>query len=437
MRSGFLGVAGATAAAAVFTLLLNAAVLGSATVAGADAFNLFWYGALIVSFGVFLPLEQVVSRAATGGDLRGPSVVRPALALAGIAVLGVLAASPLLGDDAATRAWVVTALVGLALVSALQYAVRGMALGRGRLAAYAGALAADAGLRALGAVIAALLLTRPPGALFAACVVGSALVAHAALLLAVRRPSGAPVSSRALHDFGEFGVAHETARPPGDHPAQVRGMTRAALTLLVASVAGQLLLNAGPLVVGVEPGAAGAVAAYAAAFTLARAPLFVVVPVQAVLVPPLTRMVAEGRLHEIRIRMAQVSAAVVVLAVVGAGAGALLSGPAMAVFTQGRFTVPAALMALLVGGCLVHAGLVVGTQALVATGRERWVLGCWGSGLVVAAAVVTVLLLGVGTGASWAVGWGFTTGSAAAWLLSVGVLVRRPPAAVPASGATA
>ena len=305
--------------------------------------------------------------------------------------------------------------MALAAVSALQYAARGLALGRGRLGPYAGALAADAGLRGLAALLATVLLLRPPGALFASFVVGSALVAHVGLLLAVRGPQAAP----AAHD----------AHPSGDP----RTMTRAVMTLLAASISGQLLLNAGPIVVGLEGGQelAAVVAAYGAAFTLARAPLFVVVPAQAVLVPPLTRMVAEGRHHELRVRMAQFAGAVIVLALVGAGAGALLSDLAMDVFTKGKYEVSPGLMALMVGGCLVHAGLVVGTQALVATGRERAVLTCWLSGLVVAALWVAVVQLGLGTSASWAVAGGFTAGSAAAWLLSVLVLVQRPRSAVP------
>jgi len=418
VRNGFVRVAGATGIAAAFTLLLNAAVLrGSTTEDQAAAFQLFWYGALIVSFGVFLPLEQVVSRAATEGRLRGAAVLRPALVLVAIAVVGVVLASPLLGDDAATRAWVTTALVALAAVSALQYAARGLALGRGRLGPYAAALAADAGLRGLAALLAAVLVFRPPGALFAAFVIGSAFAAHVSLLLLVRSPRAAPTGQDA-------------------HPSGAPGtMTRAVLTLLAASVAGQLLLNAGPIVVGLEGGEelAAVVAAYGAAFTLARAPLFVVVPAQAVLVPPLTRMVAEGRHHELRVRMAQFSAAVVVLALVGAGAGALLSGVAMDVFTRGKYEVAPGLMALMVGGCLVHAGLVVGTQALVATGRERAVLTCWVSGLAVAALWVGVTQLGLGTSASWAVAGGFTAGSAAAWLLSVLVLVQRPRTATAAA----
>ncbi|MGQ7295014.1 hypothetical protein [Quadrisphaera sp. KR29] len=430
MRGGFLGVAVATAAAAVFTLLLNSSVARGEDPAVAADFQLFWYGALIVSFGVFLPLEQVVSRAAARGPLRGAAVVRPALVLLGIAVAGVLAASPLLGDDAATRAWVVTALLALAGVSALQYAARGLALGRGRLGPYAGALAADAGLRALAALAAAVLVVRPPGVLFASFVVGSALVAHVGLLLAVRRgrpavAAGAPPHE--LHDVGELGVGHEHPRTGSTAVvAPPRTMTRAVLTLLGANVAGQLLLNAGPLLVGLEPGPDDVVAAYGLAFTLARAPLFVVVPAQAVLVPPMVRMVAEGRHHELRVRMAQASAAVVVLAVVGAAGGALVSGPAMAVFTESTYAVSPLFMALLVGGCLVHAGLVVGTQALVATGAERAVLVCWVTGLLVAAAWIAAAQLLLGASAPWAVAGGFTAGSAAGWVLSVLVLVRRP-----------
>ncbi|TNM68743.1 hypothetical protein FHN55_05895 [Streptomyces sp. NP160] len=437
MRGGFLGVAVATAAAAVFTLLLNSAVFrGSTTQEQQAAFNLFWYGALIVSFGVFLPLEQVVSRAATEGRLRGAAVLRPALVLVAVAVGGVLLASPLLGDDPGTRAWVVTALVALAGVSALQYAARGLALGRGRLGPYAGALAADAGLRGTAALLATVLVFQPPAWLFASFVVASALAAHVALLLLVRRPrssrggAGDPVPAE-LHDAGDLGLARGPRRPEGAPSS--RTMTRAVLTLLAASVAGQLLLNAGPIVVGLEPGGPAVLAAYGAAFTLARAPLFVVVPAQAVLVPPLTRMVAEGRLHELRVRMAHFSAAVVVLAAVGAGAGALLSDLAMEVFTAGKLEVPPGLMALMVGGCLVHAGLVVGTQALVATGRERAVLTCWVAGLVAAAAWIALTQLVVGTGAAWSVAGGFTAGSAVAWLLSVLVLVQRPRRAVAVS----
>ncbi|PWJ53047.1 Membrane protein involved in the export of O-antigen and teichoic acid [Quadrisphaera granulorum] len=413
MRGGFLGVAVATAVAAVFTLLLNAAVFrGSTTEAQQAAFTVFWYGALIVSFGVFLPLEQVVSRAASEGRLRGATVVRPALVLLVVAVGGVLLASPLLGNDAGTRTWVVVALVTLSGISALQYAARGLALGRGRMGPYAAALAADAVLRGLAATLVTVLVFQPPAWLFAVFVLASALLAHVGLLLVLRRQSA--------------GVTAASIAGPVAGGAAGTPMTRAALTLLGASVAGQLLLNAGPIAVGLEPGKEAVIAAYGAAFTLARAPLFVVVPAQAVLVPPLTRMVAEGRLHELRVRMAQFSAAVVLVAAVGAGVGGLLARPAMDLFTKGQLQVPPGLMALMVGGCLVHAGLVVGTQALVATGKERAVLTCWIAGLVVAAAWIAVAQLGFGVTASWGVAGGFTAGSAAAWLLSVLVLVQRP-----------
>jgi len=408
VRNGFVRVAGATGVAALLTLLLYRTAVSATTATERGAFTVFWFAALIMSFGVFLPLEQVVSRVRTHGPVPRAAVLRPALVLAAIAVVGVVAVSPLLGLHGSVRLWVVTALVVLALVSALQYAARGLALGSGRMDAYAGALVADAGVRAGVAFVVGLLVVHPPGAVFVACVVGSALVAHAGLLLVLQRPGPdrAPVRTGA--------------------PVTPQDTTRAVLALLGASLAAQVLLNAAPIVVAHEGLETGAVAAYGAAFTLARIPLFAVVPAQSVLVPPLTRMVAEGRHHELRVRMAQLAAAVAVLAVLGAGFGWLLSGTAMDLFTSGELEVPRALMALLVAGCLVHAGLVIGTQALVATGRERRVLVCWLTGLAVAVVCALALQVGTGLDLSWTLAWSFTAGSAAAWLLSVLVLVQRP-----------
>ena len=99
----------------------------------------------------------------------------------------------------------------------------------------------------------------------------------------------------------------------------VRGLTRAAMPLLVGSVCAQLLLNGLPVLVVAEAGEANEAAAgvFVAAFTLAKAPLSMVVPLQSAVVPTLTRLIAAGRRREVVVLLVKGVALLAAVAAIG------------------------------------------------------------------------------------------------------------------------
>uniref|UniRef100_UPI00293F1D4D hypothetical protein n=1 Tax=Clavibacter sp. MX14-G9D TaxID=3064656 RepID=UPI00293F1D4D len=157
-----------------------------------DMFSVFWSVALVVGFGLFLPVEQELARLGAHG-LDVPAAVRSALglsavvALAGVAV--VAAAAPLL-LAAGMPPGLVVAYALIAPVSALQFTARGAMVARGDVPAYSRVLLADSGLRVVLALAALLLLTALdlPDAVawFAAALLAAIALAHVPVLLRLR-----------------------------------------------------------------------------------------------------------------------------------------------------------------------------------------------------------------------------------------------------------
>ncbi|MFT2689661.1 hypothetical protein [Clavibacter zhangzhiyongii] len=161
-----------------------------------DMFSVFWSVALVVGFGLFLPVEQELARlGAHGADVR--AAVRAALrlsavvALAGVAVVALaapllLGAGMPLGPRGGVRAH-------RAPVSALQFTARGAMVARGDVPAYSRVLLADSGLRvalALAALLLLLTLTDLPDAVswFAAALLAAIALGARAGAAADPRP---------------------------------------------------------------------------------------------------------------------------------------------------------------------------------------------------------------------------------------------------------
>ena len=376
-------------------------------------FGSYWSLALVIGFGAFLPVELELARllslrARTRPLPRGTAVSLAGLTAAGAAVLLASAAVlvPSLGGDAGF----LFALLAVCLVSPGQFLLRGLLLGTGRLGMHGVVLLVDSGLRVVFATGLAVLVPGADAADYAWTLVAAMALAHLPYLaLALRRRPGA-----APADGADTDADAGSARP----------FTAAISHLLVGSLCAQVLLNAAPVVItALADGDEQTVAArFVASYTLVRLPLFVAVPLQSALIPLLTRVQAEGDAATLRRIVGRGLAAVAGLCAAGAAVG-LFAGPALVSLVFGaRYALSGPQIAVLALGSALHLGLLVASQALVASARHRQVAVVWVTGLVAAGvllAAVPDLVLRAGLA--------FTVGSGAALAVAAAVLLTTGP----------
>ncbi len=361
-------------------------------------FGAFWSIALVVGLGVFQPLELETARLVhlDGGGRLPAGVVRMAavLSVGTLLVLGVTwpLLGPVLGGDAA----LLVALLAVAAGSGVQFVLRGWLLGRGAVEVHGVVLFADALLRLVAAVgVAAWASTDGAGA-FGWTLAAALLLAHAPLLLWLRRDR----------------------RTPRQIGTRQRLRARDVGQLMVGSLCAQALLNAAPVLVTAAASPAERVfaAQFVASFTLVRLPLFVAVPLQGALLPVLTAA-GTGRSAARRL-VGRTAGGVAALSAAGGLLG-WLAGPALVRVLFGeRYALAGGPLALLAVGSGLYLGLLVTGQALLASGRHRDVASVWLAGLAVAGAtfvVVPDLVLRAGLA--------FALGSAAALAVSLGFLL--------------
>ncbi|KAA9152258.1 hypothetical protein F6B41_16930 [Microbacterium lushaniae] len=357
-----------TVVAGVLTYALLAIISRSLSAAEFDEFSVFWSLALIVGFGAFLPAEQLL--AARHGTLSRRTAIaawRTSWVLAGAAIVIACVAAVLPFPQNPVSVPVLVGLAAVAVVSPLQYVTRGLLLAFGRQVTFAVALVVDAALRVvLAAGIAVAAIGQPARAvLFMVAVALAIAIAHTAVY-----PRSAPFAP---------------------DPAEGESFARPMLTLLPQALSSQVLANAAPLIV-FALGPVGAAGAFQASFTLARLPLFLITPVQAMLVPPFTVMLREGQTTRLLAAIRALVLGVTGLAAAGAVVG-YLAGPwaVELIFGRGRALAPLDL-AILVAGVVCMAGLIIFTQAVIAAGRHRLALLAWSGAL--GAAAVTVVVAG-------------------------------------------
>ncbi len=161
-------------------------------------------------------------------------------------------------------------------------------------------------------------------------------------------------------------------------------MGRSLLYLTGAIALSQLLANLAPVVVTYRsPDDLVAAAVFGATFVLARVPLFLFAPVQAVLLPHVTRAAAMGRHDELRRRLGQVIALVAGLGALGV-AGCVWLGPwaAERLFNTAYRPTVGTLAMLGVATLVMMLALVV-QPTLVALARQRTVTIGWIAGSLV------------------------------------------------------
>ena len=272
--------------------------------AAQDHFAVYYSLSLLVGFGAFLPLEAELARTLGArrdarAGLREAAVVAVVVALvvgALVLALGVPLLRLLGGSG-----WLLAATAAVVAVSAVQFWVRGALLGLGRPRAFAATLAIDSVLRLAVAAALVLLVGTRTAPLFTLSLLLPLLLAHGAFVPTVLRAgSRAAAAGAGGLDDRASGDGSSGNRPRVDAPDRPRPLVlaRRLLPLFVATACAQVLLNAPVLLVKGTAGQ-GQTAAFLFAFTLARIPLFMAVPVQGAVVPPMAAMVAAGRTHAV------------------------------------------------------------------------------------------------------------------------------------------
>jgi O-antigen/teichoic acid export membrane protein len=365
-------------------------------------FGAFWSLALVVGFGFFLPIEQETARLMQVPD-RPRGLLRAALltamSLVAVQVLLVAAATPWLARALGGHGVAVAAVAVLCLVSAGQFVVRGALIGMDRMGRYALVMLVDTLLRVTFAGAVALLAAAPGSPAFAWTLVAAIALAHAPqlYLLATRRTRLGQVPAL------------------GTHTVTAPEVRRAVAPLLLGSLCAQLLLNGPPVLIpalATNEAEITRAGQFIAAFTLARVPLFLVVPLQTALLPSLTALLHSGDRAALRRVMLHIAIGIAGLGVAALVLGYFAGPPLVGLIFGKSYVLGGRDVALLAVGVAGYIGLVLVTQVLVAAVRHRLVAWSWLSGVAVAAVIlftVPDLLL--------AAELAFLAGSATGWLV--------------------
>ena len=281
-------------------------------------FGAFWSLALVAGFGVFLPIEQETARLMQVPDRpRGllRAALLTALSLAAVQVVLVAAAAPWLARAFGGHGVSVVAFAVLCLISAGQFVVRGALIGMDRMDRYALVMVLDTLLPGRS--------SPPPSPCWSTTPAARRSPGRWSPPSGWRTPPSCTCSPPAA-------CAWATVPAMGTHTVTVREVRRAVAPLLLGSLCAQLLLNGPPVLIPAlasneaEITRAGQ---FIAAFTLARVPLFLVVPLQTALLPILTGLLHSGDRAALRRVMLHITIGLAGLGVAALAAG-LLRRPA-------------------------------------------------------------------------------------------------------------
>ncbi|GAA1962314.1 hypothetical protein GCM10009838_19000 [Catenulispora subtropica] len=357
----------------------------SSTPSNAAALSSLYFLAGLVTLGVFVGLEQETSRAtsramASGRRLapvarraRRHTVWLLALTLAVLAVLSpALVAGPLRGQWALFGALMLAAGAGAAC-----YWVRGLLGGRQQFHGYAATLATE-GLGRLVPCVALFVATGQGGAAWAYGVAFAAAQGLAAgagwwwLREGFEVPGTDPVDT----EISEFESGERSAA--------------GGLALLVTgSLLTQVVANLPPLAASTRLQHSDAVAAaFGQAFVLVRIPLLLISPIQAMLLPDLTRSAARGDHAALKAKVRLALAAVAGLGVAGTALLAVAGPWVLRVFFGTKADLSHALLAVLGIGTVFLMAAAILQPTLVALNGHRLVPMAWGAGAVVSAVLV-------------------------------------------------
>lgn len=292
-------------------LVISARALGPERYA---PLSVLWALVFLIGPGLFVPLEQELTRAiaaqeATGAGFAG--LLRKAALAGGGAVAVLVVATTIAGRWLVPRLFddQPLLLAGLVLSVAGYFAehlVRGVLSGTGRFRPYGTILGVEGAVRLAGAAVLAAMGVSTPG--LYGLVLGAA-----------------PLVATAVGVRGHALVPHHRADNP--EPAGP-SLTNALGWLLAASVFAQLLVNGAPVAVKALATARerAVVGRFMAGLIVARVPLFLFSAVQASALPGLSRLAAAGRHDEFKGRLRQLLGVVGGFGVAGV-TGAAIVGP--------------------------------------------------------------------------------------------------------------
>jgi O-antigen/teichoic acid export membrane protein len=287
-----------------------------------------------------------------------------------------LVASPILTDEAFAGQWGLFLAVLLSVVtSAAVYVVRGLLGGLQRFTGYSATLGAEGLARILPCiVIAALGLPNPTwyALIFAA---GSGFGAVAGLFW-LRRGASQPVEPA-----GEVTV----------ESASVTHMARKLSMLVGGTLLMLIVMNVAPVVVTARlTEDAATAAAFASAFVLARIPLFLFAPVQAMLLPSLTRAASAHDFAGVRARLRVILMAVLAIGLLGVLASFTVGPWAVQVLFGAEVRLPTTVVGLLGVSTVGLMTALVLQPGLIALGAHKQVTYGWLAGTVVLVALLAL-----------------------------------------------
>lgn len=367
-----LGVLGAAGYA--FVAVVGHVFEGPAGAAALSALISLYLLVNIIGPGVFAALEQETSRAVSAA-VAFDEPLRPIARRAGVlavrsfaalALLVLLAWPLFLGRVLDDRLALLGALLVAVAGSGAVYWARGVLGGQQRFTAYARTLYVEGAVRLLPCVVLLVLAVQAPGAYGLAFALGSA-VAALSVLPALRLPPAAATDQR------------------------VADMGRSLSYLTVATALSQLLANLAPVVVTYRlPDDLVTASVFGSTFVLARIPLFLFAPVQAVLLPQLTQAATLGHLDELSRRLRRIVALVVAVGALGVAICAVAGPWAAEQLFNTAFRPTAGTVALLATATLVMMTALVVQPTLIALRRQRVVTGAWIAGSVVFLALLVL-----------------------------------------------
>ncbi len=373
--------------------------------------SVVWTVLFTLGPGVFLPLEQETAKRLV--VIRQPrsarQLVRRALWISGAMLVVVTAltlvalaflADRLIGPD--VYLWV--AMIAANSVLTLVHCSRGWLAGTDRFGHYGTQLALDGTLRMAGAAVLLAFGCRSVS-WFGWVLFGSQLLAVLTTVAHARRSRGhAPAPTE------------QALAGPDPDVATMPVLARSIGLLVTATLASQLVINAGPVAVKALAAPTDVAAGhFLTTLIIARIPLFLFSALQASLLPGLARLVAAGNVAAVVHSLKRLS---MLLGLLGLGLSALLAvaGPLVTGLVFGpSYRADRTPLVVLALGCTIYmlssvlaqALLAVHATASVAIGWWLGVLvfaGCLGVGLSLPLRVSLALLVGAAASGGY-FGW--------------------------------
>lgn len=330
-----------------------------------------------VGMGLFLPLEQELSRSISARRARdqdwGALVAQVsrfgAWLFGGVAVV-LLATSTLLADALfrGDVGFVLVLVYGVGGV-AVSYVVRGLLAGSGRYLGYAGFYLTDAAFKAVPALLFLAAGVDLPMA-FALTVATSALVA-----------SAAPMSRGAR------------LGPPGEK-AEATALRRSLVYLVLTAFFSALVLNFGTVLVELlaTPSEEDKASVFLSGLVMSRIPVFFFQAVQAIVLPRLSHSAAAGDMASFRSLLRLLVLAIAGLTVVGVPIAAAVGPKVVEILFGSDFVLSARDMAMLTLASMLMLVALTFNQAQLALHHQHETGWPWALAAVVL--VVVTLLAG-------------------------------------------